>query len=158
MENRIEELADSEEVIHDLQELERRREELREIIDDLEKAREGAPDADLDTMYLNLKEQRDELFQACVDLFQESSTALVLLITTENGSLLNRLETEDLTKLYKRLQVLKNQDSYGTLSLENLETAERAVLDRLEQTDKAATEDLDTEDTGFQNLGDLTVL
>lgn len=152
---RINEIAESEDLVNEINELHARREELEEIIEDLEEERDIKPDADIDSLYLKVKEQRDELFQACVDLFEESSTALVLLVT-EDRSTLDRLSQEELAKLHRRLQVLKSQDEFDSLPDGAIHAAETAVTDRLDDEEAAIEETVDGE--GFSTLGDLRVL
>ncbi|MBS1262989.1 MAG: Chromosome partition protein Smc [Methanonatronarchaeales archaeon] len=153
MEERVEELAASQSLVKDIKALEEREKELREVIEDLETAREGSVDADLDTLYLKVKEQRDELFGACVDLFQESSTALVMLISS-GDSILEELPPRKLGRLYRRMQVLKSQDSYGVLTRNQVEAAESMVLERVDPEQLSDMKDVE----GFEDLGELTVL
>lgn len=152
-EERIAELVEKEERVDEIHELEERAGELREIIEDLEGKREDQPDADLDTLYMKMKEQRDDLFQACVDLFQESSTAIVLLLT-EGDSWLDELPPEKVARLGRRIEVLKAQDSYGALSIETLEEAEAKVSERLDGYQERGEAEVE----GFEDLTDLTIL
>lgn len=156
VENRVSELAESEDLIKDIQSLETRREELKTIIDDLERARDDTPDPDLDYLYIKMKDQRDELFQACVDLFRESTNAWVILAVEEPDHL-QRLPTKSLVRLYKRIQVLKIQEEYGILSEDTLTEAEEILLTRLGERDPDIVDNID-EVEGFGELGELALI
>lgn len=156
IEKRISDLTESEELIGDVQALEERRDELKTIIEDLERERTDTPDPDLDQLYIKMKEQRDELFQACVDLFRESTNAWVVL-AVEDTDYLDRLPDDSLSRLYKRIQVLKVQDDFGTLAPDTIEEAEDILRSRIEAEDPDAVEGLN-EVEGFGDLGDLALI